>query len=874
MMLKKIEKLVIRDIRKWKGEHTFDFKDGINLIKGPNGSGKSTIWLCIALGLTYSAKGGTLKKDLAPNTGGVPLITVNFQTNDNKRYSITKVFGDQSASTLRDMANDEIIALGSDADEQVRILTFSMTPTNGRYTSSKGPMNNVSSTLSDSIGALSFPQQGQLDELPEVVEAIRRIGLEVDEAELSKALDKIRNDSEEERKSYISARKKNGTPTITASGKIIEEGNKLDSLKKDLDSSEAKAKDLKDAQEELQNLQETHIDISEEEKEVKREEINDLRKEAKVHREDRETAKLNVENVKAKLDPIQSELTKRLDLENKVDTQLTEIGKKEDKLQRAKQSFDKAKQEHDKNQQTCEQIKAELQLIQSWNDYENADVQRTSNQALLNQINEAIQTRKTLENEITKIKKSIEDIKLPTESQWRELRELENKEFALKAQQTMKVQLTADLGELAVKVDGTEIDEDCEALYAVDVYQNNTKIIAISQEFNDAELTEIELKRNEILNPLQADGMALLNQRQSEQSSLSGSLASKQEQLEKMNTNEQYAELVDGLENSLAKTTSKPKGKKPSGDLEELLVRVDERFTFSEQKLEDSRVDTQSKNELVISIDSVLKESKQDLVKLQSEMANHISEFGVTDELQDLVINIKIEFDNLDKIHKDFAANKNLIEDTKEDRANKLRAKLDSQIDLWGNISKLEERVKLLRDDDSLAKLPDLRVAVKISGDRLKSLQLDHDAYEIISIVASKLMHEAQNKSRHIVNEKVQRLVSYVLADPDLRVKLDDDGMPSQIGRVPFRDESHGGREQISMIWRLVLLNEENNGDGTVLALDDPLTNTDDIRMNRMKEVLTSYSNDNMQILLFSCHGEDYQDLADQIIDVSPSSLD
>ena len=40
MMLKKINKLIIRDIRKWKGEHTFEFQDGTNLIKGPNGSGK------------------------------------------------------------------------------------------------------------------------------------------------------------------------------------------------------------------------------------------------------------------------------------------------------------------------------------------------------------------------------------------------------------------------------------------------------------------------------------------------------------------------------------------------------------------------------------------------------------------------------------------------------------------------------------------------------------------------------------------------------------------------------------------------------------------------------------------------------------------
>ena len=85
MMLKKIEKLIIRDVRKWKGEHTFDFEDGINLIKGPNGSGKSTIWLCIALGLTHSAKSKKLKEQLSPNTGGLPIITVNFQTNDGKR---------------------------------------------------------------------------------------------------------------------------------------------------------------------------------------------------------------------------------------------------------------------------------------------------------------------------------------------------------------------------------------------------------------------------------------------------------------------------------------------------------------------------------------------------------------------------------------------------------------------------------------------------------------------------------------------------------------------------------------------------------------------------------------------------------------------
>jgi DNA repair protein SbcC/Rad50 len=874
MMLKKIEKLIIRDVRKWKGEHTFDFEDGINLIKGPNGSGKSTIWLCIALGLTHSAKSKKLKEQLSPNTGGLPIITVNFQTNDGKRYSITKVFGEQTASTLRDMANDEIIALGSEADEQVRILTFSMAPTNGTYRTKGGPMNNVSSTLSDSIGALSFPPQGQLDELPEIVEAIRRIGLEVDEAELSKALDKISLNSETESKSFISAKRQDGSPKSNATGKIVAEKNNLKQLKESLESSESKAKDLKRAEEELQNLQQTHVEVSEEDKATKREEINNLRKEAKVHREDRETAKSNLDSAKAKLDPRQSELTKRIDLEEKVNRKITDIETKENKLLEAKQSFDQAKQLHDKNQETNEQIKTEQQLIQSWKDYENSDGQRSTNQALLDDLNETIKSRKTLENEIAVIEKSIEDIKLPTKSEFKELRELEKREFALKAKQTMKVQLTSDIGDLKIKVDGTDKDDDCEAFHTVDIYQNSTKIIAISQEFNDAELTEIELKRNEILNPLQADNMAVLHQRQTKQSNLEGSLETKQELLTKMKTNEQVTEIIHDLENSLANITPKPKGKKPGDNLEELSVRVDERLKFSEEKIVNSNKQIQNKNELVISIDSVLKVSKQDLAKLESELANHITEFGATNELQDHVIKMKIEFDNLHKIHKDLQANKKLIEDTKEDRANKLQTKLDTQVDLWGNINTLEERVKLLREDETLANLPDLRVKVKMSEDSLKSLQLDHDAYEIISVVASELMHDAQNKSRHTVNEEVQRLVSYVLANPDLKVKLDDDGMPSQIGRVPFRDESHGGREQISMIWRLVLLHEETNGDGTVLALDDPLTNTDDIRMKRMKEVLTSYSNNNVQILLFSCHGEDYEDLADQIIDVSPSSLD
>ena len=85
----------------------------------------------------------------------------------------------------------------------------------------------------------------------------------------------------------------------------------------------------------------------------------------------------------------------------------------------------------------------------------------------------------------------------------------------------MKFNVADEIGNLSVKVDGEEIDQNCEAFHSVDIFENENKLISITQELNEAEITEIELKRSEILAMLEAESMAELNKRQSEHSQLS-----------------------------------------------------------------------------------------------------------------------------------------------------------------------------------------------------------------------------------------------------------------------------------------------------------------------------------------------------------------
>ena len=62
MALQRINRVLIRDVRSWRGEHEFTFDQDLTVLYGPNGSGKSSLWTGIVLGLLYKIRGSVAGK--------------------------------------------------------------------------------------------------------------------------------------------------------------------------------------------------------------------------------------------------------------------------------------------------------------------------------------------------------------------------------------------------------------------------------------------------------------------------------------------------------------------------------------------------------------------------------------------------------------------------------------------------------------------------------------------------------------------------------------------------------------------------------------------------------------------------------------------
>ncbi|CBL44155.1 Putative GTP-binding protein [gamma proteobacterium HdN1] len=134
-----------------------------------------------------------------------------------------------------------------------------------------------------------------------------------------------------------------------------------------------------------------------------------------------------------------------------------------------------------------------------------------------------------------------------------------------------------------------------------------------------------------------------------------------------------------------------------------------------------------------------------------------------------------------------------------------------------------------------------------------------------------RLLQEKRQKLTRQLQAPLQRHIQHYLQllFPQAELRIDEDLLPQQLSRTTHRGEEHsdfdqlsfGAREQMALISRLAyadLLKAANHP--TLIILDDALVHSDKHRLQQMKRVLFDAAQRH-QILLFSCHPENWQDL-------------
>jgi len=164
------------------------------------------------------------------------------------------------------------------------------------------------------------------------------------------------------------------------------------------------------------------------------------------------------------------------------------------------------------------------------------------------------------------------------------------------------------------------------------------------------------------------------------------------------------------------------------------------------------------------------------------------------------------------------------------------------------------------------------------------SVRLDQEERRVLELErrakALDLLKNMMEARRHELTRKLQaplqkHLNNYLqLLFPGASIEIDDDLSPGTLQRgganSAFDELSFGAQEQMGLISRLAyadLLREA--GKPTLILLDDVLVHSDAGRLQAMKRVITDAATRH-QILLFTCHPEDWGDMGVELRSLEP----
>jgi len=876
-MLRRIHKLMVRDIRKWVNEHTFEFDDGVTLLRGLNGSGKSTLAMALTLTMCHSANSNGLRDSLTPHRGGSPRSSVTF-TADAGTFTITKVWGNRNESTLKNEESGEIICRGMEAEDEVSRIAFGITESSGNFSSTNGLLFNLNKRITGNLASLFFHAQGTLSDVLDMGEALRNIGLQVDEQELASAFRLVSEGAEKEAKGYVTSWNQNGLPRARATGSLVTAMAEVETIRERLDKAKLHEKDLIENQSKLLNLR-SNMPTDEDWKQI-RIDIEKFRASAEAHQDLREKASAEFITMTEFLAPIKEVLTERLRLVTLVETNNEVLTEKVGQMNTKKALKEQAVRARTELEGRKRRASDELSIVDEWllfNNHEAAIV-TASNQheeltGQLAQLKETINRKSERQNEL-------DQLGAPTEEQWQTLRELRTKRETLSTQQNLNIEVLGATPEgLDLLADGEALTESGAAAEHLDIVWEGNQIVRIAPNLELEEtIEEINAQLNVLLAELNAADVKELSERQQRKAELLVLINQDEAILAALRPFEQLQEEIARLKKQMDGQPSKPTEDPPEGDLSEKKLALQAQIEELQGQLDSAEASVSVSIAEAAAADADHKTAQQHLINAQTSLENHNLEHGSTDVLEEKERKAREAMESAKTEHQRLMDAKPLEEDAPKKKATNLSKQLEASEQRRTEVAKLEERVELMRNDALLSDLPELKANLHALETNMRMLETDFLAYRFIMDAANEAREEAQAQSRSQITDQLDSLLRHVWGH-EPQTTMSDDGTPHTIGGLDFSDESYGTREQYNIVLRMVLLGllrfDEETGEPMPLMapmiLDDALVYADEGRLKRMKDALVSKVGDEgtgLQVIIFSCRGDDYLDIANTTIDL------
>ena len=874
MTLQRINRILIRDFGRWRGEHEFIFEGDRTVITGPNGSGKSTIWTAAVLGLLFKTTNAAVAQAFTPigGGGGNPYVEIDFEA-AGRELRIEKTFHRTAgASRFLDLSVQPAEVL-EEGDNAVIACRSALTGTGDDGITGRAPRDldtALSLALDGQVIDLILPRQGRLSSKYGGNESIQSIGLEPVAEDTNRALQAL----------ILHANNALTDPTTgvrtstraNARGQLPTARNALEVART---AQEVLQRGSNDISKWLRELNELQVEVTEEAGVDETEgEIEELLAEAQSHQEVREAAELELADLTREHTDIKTLHDNRSDLRGSqqslsgIVTTLTA----EEKAHR--NQLDEENSRLAARKDTLDDTKATEKRYRDWVSY----VERTESVATLTRelegLNADSQTYGELLDEAAEKRTEIESIDIASDEQWARLRKIKEVVAAIRgAADAWSVTEFSPGPEHVILVDDEQTDETPDSVStSIEVKdgQGESRLRVENTRSLD-EINDLLSEEADILSELGVDGTAALNQRKTRFDALTGQLERVNDRIQVLNdrmSNDDRTEKIATLNASLGSEIEEPDSERPDDEnWTERLVELEGELRTAEEVYSNSETTARGCETTLAESLANLRTRTTDLDAEQEEVDAHVDEHGTDDELVTLLAEAAVRMRDAADVARPLTNSRSEEEEQKRQRAAALQTTITEGKGTRRRITELRAMILDKRENGGLENLGQVQTERLAAEQLVDELELEEGALEAVLSALNAVREANIEEIRPRVIGTIRHGASYVFGEPDLQIDLGDDGFPNAVQHVqgqaiPFERESFGTQEQLNLIYRVAIASiiAEDRGHGLCIILDDPFGQTDVGRRRRMLQWIGARLDEaGHQLILFTCRGGDFE---------------